>query len=283
VKSAKEPAGRTRSEVESLELNLLLEAVYQQYGTDFRHYARASLRRRVWNAIRQEGLKTVSALQEKILHERDCMERLILQLSVNVTTMFRDPTFFRTFREKVVPHLRSVPFVRVWHAGCSTGEEVYSLAILLEEEGLLGRSRIYATDMNAAVVEKAKAGIYPLDQMQEFTNHYVAAGGKRPFSDYYTAQYGHAIFRQALRKNIVFAQHNLTADGSFNEFNVIFCRNVMIYFDAELQGRVHQLLFQSLRRFGLLALGRRETLRRTVHEQDYEPLDERERIYKKRA
>jgi chemotaxis protein methyltransferase CheR len=279
VKVPKETAARTRSEVESLELDLLLEAVYRQYGTDFRNYARASLRRRVWNLIRQEGLKTVSALQEKILHEPEVMERLILQLSVNVTTMFRDPTFFRTFREKVVPHLRSVPFVRVWHAGCSTGEEVYSLAIMLEEEGLLGRSRIYATDMNAAVVEKAKAGIYPLDQMQEFTSNYVAAGG----SDYYTAQYGHAIFRQALRKNIVFAQHNLTVDGSFNEFNVIFCRNVMIYFNTELQTRVHQLLFQSLRRFGLLSLGRRETLRHTVHEQDYEPLDERERIYKKRA
>jgi chemotaxis protein methyltransferase CheR len=232
---------------------------------------------------RAEGLGSISALQALVLHDREAMDRLLLNLSVNVTTMFRDPTFFVRFREKVVPHLFATPFVRVWHAGCSTGEEVYSMAILLTEEGLYERSRIYATDMNPVVVERAKSGIYSLEHMKEFTTNYQRAGGKKTFSDYYTAQYDSAIFKASLRKNIVFSQHNLAQDGSFNEFNVILCRNVMIYFNSDLQSRVHKLLFQSLRRFGILALGRRETLRHTAHEVDYEVIDEKERLYRRRA
>jgi chemotaxis protein methyltransferase CheR len=197
--------------------------------------------------------------------------------------MFRDPSFFLSLRRNVIPHLFSHPFVRIWHAGCSTGEEVYSLAILLQEEGLYERSRIYATDMNAEVLEQAREGIFALDQMQEFTTNYTRAGGKRPFSDYYSAHYGGAIFRAGLRRNIVFAQHNLTTDGPFNEFHLILCRNVMIYFNPRLQNRVHELFSQSLRRFGVLALGRRETLRHTSREQDYEPLDTEERLFRKRA
>ncbi len=276
------PAGQP-AELEALETELLLEGVYRHWGADFRNYARASLRRRIGNMLKAEGLPSVSALQAKVLHDADAYGRLLGHLSVNVTTMFRDPSFFLALREKIIPHLFSVPFVRIWHAGCSTGEEVYSLAILLQEEGLYDRCRIYATDMNAAVLERAKAGIYPLDQMQEFTANYTRAGAKRPFSDYYTAQYDSAIFRQSLRRNIVFAQHNLAIDRSFNEFNLILCRNVMIYFDAELQGRVHQLLHQSLRRYGILALGRRETLRHTVREADYDVVDEEERLYRKRG
>jgi chemotaxis protein methyltransferase CheR len=270
-------------ELENLELDLLLEGLYRHYGTDFRNYARTSLKRRVKNMMHTEGINTFSEVQAKVLHDRNALERLLLHLSVNVTTMFRDPSFFATFREKIIPHLFASPFVRIWHAGCSTGEEVYSLAILLTEAGLYDRSRIYATDVNPTVVEKAKAGIYSLDMMQEFTSNYLRAGGTKPFSDYYTAQYDHAIFRASLRKNVVFSVHNLAQDSSFNEFNVILCRNVMIYFDTALQKRVHELLFQSLRRFGVLAVGRRETLRHTVHEKDYDLIDEAERLYRRRA
>jgi chemotaxis protein methyltransferase CheR len=278
-----EPPGVGAREVEDLELDLLVEGIYRRYGNDFRDYARASLRRRVMNMVNDEGLPSISSLQEQVLHRTEAMERLLLHLSIGVTSMFRDPGFFAGLREKVVPYLHTVPFVRVWCAGCSTGEEAYSMAILLHEEGLLERSRIYATDMNAPSIEKAKAGIYPIDQIKDYTANYRAAGGKRPFSEYYTAQYDHAIIKQSLRQKIVFAQHNLAVDASFNEFNLVLCRNVMIYFNLTLQQRVHELLFNSLRRFGVLAVGRRESLRNTGHEQDYEAIDQRERIYRKRA
>ncbi|PTL80704.1 chemotaxis protein CheR [Vitiosangium sp. GDMCC 1.1324] len=269
--------------LEDIELELLLEGILRRYGLDFRGYARASLRRRVWNMAHARKLETISELQAKVLHDSAVMEELLQHLSVNTTTMFRDPSFFEAFRDKVVPHLFSAPFVRIWHAGCSTGEEVYSLAILLMEAGLYERSRIYATDMNAAVVERAKSGIFPLEHMREYTANYLRAGGSAAFSDYYTANYDHAIFKAPLRKNIVFAQHNLVSDGTFNEFNVILCRNVLIYFGPQLQERVHRLLHQSLRRFGILALGRGETLRHTVIENDYDEVDFQERLYRRRA
>jgi chemotaxis protein methyltransferase CheR len=269
--------------IEDIELDLLLEGLVRRYGMDFRGYARQSLRRRVWNMVHAQRLGSISALQEKVLHSPPMMEELLQHLSVNTTTMFRDPSFFEAFRDKVVPHLFSSPFVRIWHAGCSTGEEVYSLAILLTEAGLYERSRIYATDMNASVVERAKAGIFPLEHMREYTANYQRAGGKAAFSDYYTANYDHAIFKAPLRKNIVFAQHNLVSDGTFNEFNVVLCRNVLIYFGTDLQSRVYRLLNQSLRRFGILALGRGETLRHTVIENEYDEVDIQERLYRRRA
>jgi chemotaxis protein methyltransferase CheR len=269
--------------LEDIELDLLLEGIMRRYGLDFRGYARMSLRRRVWNMVHAQKLGTLSALQAKVLHDPSTMEELLQHLSVNTTTMFRDPSFFAAFREKVVPHLFSAPFVRIWHAGCSTGEEVYSLAILLMEAGLYERSRIYATDMNASVVERAKSGIFPMEHMREYTSNYLRAGGTAAFSDYYTANYDHAIFKASLRKNIVFAQHNLVSDGTFNEFNVILCRNVLIYFGTELQSRVYRLLNQSLRRFGVLALGRGETLRHTVIETEYDEIDMQERLYRRRA
>lgn len=267
--------------LEEIEVSLLLEGLFRHHGLDYRDYARSSLMRRVKNAMQTEGAKNVSELQARVLHEPAALERLLSHLSVNVTTMFRDPTFFRALREKVVPMLRSHPFVRIWHAGCSTGEEVYSLAILLTEEGLYDRCRIYATDMNPKVLDRARAGIFPLDLMQEYTSNYQKAGGTQAFSDYYSARYDSAILRQSLRKNVIFSQHNLVTDGSFNEFNLVLCRNVMIYFNPVLQARVHRLIFQSLRRFGLLAVGRRESLAHTVHERDYELLDEEERIYRR--
>lgn len=271
------------TELEALEIELLTEGIFRHYGVDFRHYAYASLRRRIWNCVRAEKLSTVTQLLDRVLHDTESMERLLLQLSVNVTSMFRDPGFYRAFREKVVPMLRSHPFIRVWHAGCSTGEEVYSMAILLEEEGLYDRSRIYATDMNEAVLAQARKGIFSMDMMTEYTRNYTLSGAKAQLSDYYLARYDFALFRQSLRRNVVFAHHNLVTDGSFNEFNVILCRNVMIYFDRELQSSVHRLFYASLRRFGILALGRKESLRGTEHEGDYLELDPVERIYRRMA
>ncbi|HEX6837788.1 MAG TPA: protein-glutamate O-methyltransferase CheR [Polyangia bacterium] len=277
-----EGAARTRDEeLETIELHLLTEAVFRRYGLDFRNYALASLRRRVQLAMQEEGARTISALTDRLLHDPPAMERLLLRLSINVTAMFRDPGFFLSLRQKVVPHLRSYPFVRIWHAGCSTGEEVYSMAILLAEEGLYDRCRIYATDMNEVALQRARDGIVSLDAMQEYSTNYLRAGGHGSLSDYYTANYGHAIFRQALRKNAIFSQHNLVTDGSFNEFNLILCRNVMIYFNTALQNRVHQLLYASLRRYGVLGLGRKESLRGTPHEPDYEVLDDGERIFRR--
>lgn len=272
---------KSKHELEELEIQLLLEGMFRHYGFDFRNYASASLKRRIWNAVRSEKVKTISGLLEKILHEPHSLERFLLGLSVNVTTMFRDPSFYVALRQTVLPLLKTYPFIRIWHAGCSTGEEVYSMAILLQEEGLYHRCRIYATDMNEAVLKQAKAGIFPLDLMQNYTHYYLQAGGKKSFSEYYTAAYGHAIFRNSLRENIVFSQHNLATDGSFNEFNLIFCRNVLIYFNPVLQERVHKLLYESLCSFGILCLGRQESLKLTPYEKLYEELDGSEKLYRR--
>jgi chemotaxis protein methyltransferase CheR len=275
------PEAGARAELESLEVELLLEAIYRRYGFDFREYAPASLKRRLWRRIRLEGLGTVSALQERILHDPLVMEQLLLDLSVNVTAMFRDPTFYLAFRQKVVPLLRTYPFTRIWVAGCSTGEEVFSLAILLVEEGLYDRTRIYATDINETVLDRARAGVFPLDKMQEYTQNYIRAGGDRAFSEYYVARYDGALFSRSLLENVVFAQHNLVSDRAFNEFNAILCRNVMIYFDRSLQNRVHELFYASLERFGVLALGRKESIRFTPREACFDALDADERLYRK--
>ena len=268
-------------DLEQLEVQLLLEGIFKQYGFDFRSYAYASVRRRLWKRIEAEGLTTISGLQERVLHEPAMMERLLLDLSINVTAMFRDPGFYRVFRDQVVPTLRTYPFIRLWHAGCATGEEVYSMAMLLEEESLYGRSRIYATDINEVVLQKAKAGIFPLERMQEYTENYIAAGGKRAFSDYYVAKYGGALFSPSLSRNVVFSQHNLVTDSSFSEFNAILCRNVLIYFDKSLQARVHELFYNSLAMFGILALGSRESLRFSPFEDSYEQINGPEKIYRK--
>src|SRR5256885_4195229 len=271
----------TRDDVEEIELELLLEAVYRRYGFDFREYAPASLRRRVWRRVHAEGFTTISALQDKLLHDPNCMERFLLDLSINVTSMFRDPSFYSAFRERVVPLLRTYPFTRVWVAGCSTGEEVYSLAILLQEEGVYERTRIYATDINESVLDRARAGVFPLEKMQEYTQNYIRAGGTRAFSEYYVAAYDGAQFQRSLIENVVFAQHNLVSDRSFNEFHVIVCRNVMIYFERSLQERVFELFDASLTRFGVLGLGHKESLRNNPRGADFEELDAAERLYRK--
>jgi chemotaxis protein methyltransferase CheR len=270
-----------RDDVEDIEVALLLEGVYRRYGFDFRQYAPASLRRRLWRRAHAEGLQSISGLQEKLLHDSASMERLLLDLSINVTAMFRDPQFYVAFRTKVVPKLRTYPFTRFWVAGCSTGEEVYSLAILLHEEGLYERARIYATDINESVLERARAGVFPLDKMQEYTQNYIKAGGVRAFSEYYLAAYDGAQFQHSLVENVVFAQHNLVSDRSFNEFNVIVCRNVMIYFDRSLQDHVHELFYESLANLGFLALGQKEAIQFSPYEDRYEELDAVEKLYRK--
>jgi chemotaxis protein methyltransferase CheR len=266
---------------EDIEIDLLLEGLYRAYGFDFREYSRSSLKRRILELMRAENVGTVSAFQDKILHDTGSLERLLLGLSVHATAMFRDPSFYVTFRRKVVPLLRTYPTVQIWIAGCSTGEEVYSLAILLQEERLYERCRIYATDISQAVLRKARDGIFPLSSMREYTNNYHQSGGAHEFSDYYTAQYDSVIFSSALKRNLVFSEHNLATDGSFNEFQVILCRNVMIYFNKDLQARVHNLLYESLSMFGVFGLGNKESLKFTPRASFYEHLNDHDKLYRK--
>jgi chemotaxis protein methyltransferase CheR len=270
-----------QTELEDIEIALLLEGLYRYYGFDFREYSPASLKRRVLERMRAEKIETVSSYQDRVLHDPACMERLLLGLSVHVTSMFRDPEFYLTFRHKIVPVLKTYPTVRIWHAGCSTGEEVYSMAILLQEEGLYRKCVIYATDISHEVLRKAREGIFPLSTMQEYTSNYMKAGGTREFSDYYTAHYDNVIFHPSLKTNVVFAEHNLATDGSFNEFHVILCRNVMIYFNKALQERVHNLMYESLSTFGVLGLGNKESLKFTPRETFYERMDSRNKLYRK--
>lgn len=267
--------------LEALEIDLLLEAVFRFYGYDFRDYSRTSLRRRIANIVRAEDVQTISALQDRVLHRPDTWDRFLNGISVNVSAMFRDSHFFLAFRRHAVPLLRTYPFIRIWQAGCSLGEEAYSLAILLEEEGLYDRTLIYATDINENTLRQAREGIYPADVMQKYTQNYIQAGGTRSFSEYYTARYDLAIVRPALQRNIVFSQHNLVSDGAFNEFNVVLCRNVMIYFNRALQERTHALILNSLAMFGILGLGSRETLRFLPQERHYEQLEPGEKLYRR--
>ncbi len=268
-------------DLEALEIQLLLEAVFRRYGFDFRDYAYSSLQRRIRQCVDEEKADSITELQGKLLHDPAVMERFLLKVTINVTSMFRDPDFYRAFRARVVPELRHHAFLRLWHVGCSTGEEVYSMAILLREEGLYSKCRIYATDMNEGVLARAKSGIFPLSLLREYTGNYLQAGGAGSFSEYYTAGYDHVIFQHSLSENVVFAQHNLVTDGSFNDFHVILCRNVMIYFNDALTARVHRLLYESLALSGFLCLGNRESIKFTPHESGYEPFDSTERVYRR--
>lgn len=268
-------------DLEALEVELLLEGFYRQYGYDFRSYAFASIRRRLLAAMGDEGLPTLTSLLDRALRDPDCARRILLELTVHTTALFRDPGFYAAFRAKVVPWLEGVDFIRLWVAGCSTGEEAYSLAILLEEAGLYDRCRLYATDLAEDTLALARRGIYPLVHMRQYSENYLAAGGAKSLSDYYTADGENAVLAPALRRNMVFAAHNLVTDASFNEFHVLLCRNVMIYFRKPLRDRVLRLLDESLATPGVLALGRGESLRFSTLEERYEALDEQERLYRK--
>lgn len=266
---------------EELELELLLMAVYKLSGYDFRKYMRASILRRVQNRMRLEHLVHITSLTEKIIHDEAILQKLLGDFSINVTEMFRDPSFFKAFREEVVPRLKDLPEIRIWHAGCATGEEAYSMAILMEEEGLGARTKIYATDMNEKVIEKAESGTIALHKMQSYTKNYMLAGGKKSFSEYYTADREAAHLNPELLNRIIFAQHNLVTDSSFNEFHVIICRNVLIYFNLELQSQVLQLFKESLTQDGILGLGSKESIRsETV---DYESFNCQEKLFIKKG
>lgn len=268
-------------ELEEIEIELLLEGLYRRYGVDLRDYERPALRRRIRECVETEQVATVSGFQEKLLHDAASLERLLLVLARHSAALFREPAFYTAFRAKVVPLLRTYPFVRIWQAGCSTGEEVYALAILLEEEGLYSRCRIYATDLSRAVLEQAKDAVFPLTAVREYTSNYLRAGGRRYLSDYYTAREGSVCFNPALKRNVTFSEHNLVTDGSFNEFQVVLCRDAMNDFNQRLQDRVHELIYDSLNVFGIVGLGSSESLKLLPREAFYEALDNEHRLYRK--
>ena len=266
----------------NIEIELILQAIFNKYGYDFRNYSKAHVKRRLINRLNTSDLRSISDMQHKVLHEPDFFEVILRDLSINVTEMFRDPGFYLALRKEVIPILKTYPFFKVWHAGCSTGEEVYSFAVLLMEEGIYNRAQIYATDFNRDVLDIAKKGIYPIDRIKEYTANYQAAGGTQSFSDYYMANYDSVIYDQSLKKNLVFAEHNLVTDSVFAEVNLIICRNVLIYFNKDLQNRVINLFDDSLINGGFLGLGSKETLQFTTKANSFDTVNSSEKIYKKR-
>jgi chemotaxis protein methyltransferase CheR len=259
-----------------------LEAVYQKYGYDFRQYSQAHIWRRVANRMAMSGLKDISQLQSKILNDEIFAANFLQDLSITVTEMFRDPGFYKSLRENVIPILKTYPFIKIWHAGCATGEEAYSMAVITQEEGLYDRTTIYATDFNQHALNKAKEGIFSNKMIKEYTINYQLSGGKESLSTYYTSNYGHVIMNQSLKKNIVWANHNLVTDSVFAEVNLILCRNVLIYFEKDLQNKVQKLFFNSLINGRILCLGSKESLRFTDFCEEYQEVDKKQKIFKKK-
>jgi chemotaxis protein methyltransferase CheR len=267
---------------ENLEIQMLLEAIHQKYGYNFKDYANAHTKRRLTYRMNLSHLNNYAELMHKVIYDEDFFNVLLLDLSINVTEMFRDPGVYKKIRQELVPLLKTYAFIKVWHAGCSAGQEVYSMSILLEEEGMKHRSQIYATDFNELILEKAKNGIYPLEEMKTYTSNYQQSGGTNDFSDYYTAGYDHVLFRQSLKERVLFSSHNLVTDGVFGEMNLILCRNVLIYFNRQLQNRVLKLFYDSLCPGGYLCLGSKESLRFTDLEDKFEAIAGHEKIYRKK-
>src|ERR1035437_1446314 len=270
------------NDTSELEISLLLEAIFQKYGYDFRQYSEAHIRRRVMNRMAMAGLEDISQLQSKVLKDEMFASELLQDLSITVTEMFRDPDFYRSLRENVLPILKTYPFIKIWHAGCASGEEAYSMAIIMQEEGLYDRTTIYATDFNQQALNRAKEGIFSNSMMKEYTANYQLSGGKESFSNYYTSNYDNVIMNQSLKKNIVWANHNLVTDSVFAEVHLILCRNVLIYFDKNLQNKVQKLFYNSLINGGILCLGSKESLRFTDFYEAYTELDKKQRIFKKK-
>ncbi len=267
---------------EDIEIRLLLEAVHLKYGYDFRNYSDAHMKRRILRRMSMVGLNNISEMQYKVLNDSEFFKVLLTDFSINVTEMFRDPSFYKAFRKDVVPILKTYPFIRVWHAGCSTGEEVYSMAILLREEGLYDRTQIYATDFNEVVLHKAKEGIYPIDVIKDYTQNYQLSGGIASFADYYIAKYDSAILDQSLKSKIIFADHNLVTDNVFGEMQVVVCRNVLIYFNKELQSRAIKLFNDSLCNGGFLCLGSKEGIKNAHCQNNFGEFIEKEKIFRKK-
>lgn len=264
------------------ELTSLLEAIYKKYGYDFTQYSEAHIKRRIRSRISVSGFESIAELQKKVLEEEGFASQLIQDLSITVTEMFRDPDFYRCLRDQIIPVLKTYPFIKIWHAGCATGEEAYSMAILLKEEGLYDRTTIYATDFNPQALQQAKEGIFPSKVIKGYTLNYQKSGGKQSFSDYYTSRYDCVIMEQELKKNIVWANHNLVTDSVFAETHMVFCRNVLIYFNRDLQNKVHKLFFESLIQGGILCLGSKESLQFSDFYDSYADFDRKNRIFKKR-
>ena len=267
---------------QNIEVVLFLEAIFQKYGYDFRDYSKAHIKRRIIHRMSTSRFNSISEMQNKVLNDEIFFEQILKDFSINVTEMFRDPGFYSKFREDIIPILKTYPFIKIWHAGCSTGEEVYSMAIILKEEGLYDRSQIYATDFNQAVIQKAKEGIFPINKVKEFTYNYQKSGGINSFSDYYTAKYESVILDSELKKNIVFADHNLVTDKVFAEVHLLICRNVLIYFNKKLQDNVIRLFKDSLIPGGYLCLGSKENIRFSDSVHHFDTIAEEERIYKRK-
>ena len=268
--------------IEDIEIQLLLDALYRHYHYDFRHYARASIKRSLLQARDKWGFDSISAIQSAVLHDETMLPQLLDFLTVQVSEMFRDPGYFRALREQVVPHLRTYPSLKVWVAGCSNGEELYSLAILFAEEGLAQRTIFYATDINPAALKAAQAGIYPMDRIRLFTENHQLSGGRSSLSDYYTANYDRAIFDKSLRERTVFSDHSLVTDAAFGEMHLISCRNVLIYFDRALQDRAVGLFGESLARGGFLGIGSKESLRFSNQAAAFAPFVREQKIYRRK-
>lgn len=270
------------SESELIEIELFLQAIYLKFGYDFKNYSKAHIRRRIRHRMGTSGFSSISEMTHRLLYDPFFYQEVLQDLSITVTEMFRDPDFYRAVRTEVVPMLKTYPFVKIWHAGCATGEEVYSMAILLHEEGVLNRSQIYATDFNQIALQKAKSGIYPIEKIKEYTQNYQKGGGKSSFSDYFNALYGSVKLNESLKKNIVFADHNLVTDGVFGEMNLVICRNVLIYFDKDLQNKVLKLFYDSLIPGGFLCLGSKESLRFADKANAFDTITEHEKIYRRK-
>ncbi len=269
----------TSPAVSDLELNLLLEAVYRVSGFDFREYAPATLKRRVAERVRSEGVATITGLLERVLHDAPAMARFVDALTHNASSPFREPQFFQAFRERVLPRLRTFPHVRIWVIG--SGDDAYSLAVLLREAEFYHRTRIYATDAGEAAIDRAKAGVFPAEMLDEYAQRYVEAGGAKHFSDYVDVVGTQGVFKSGLREQIVFAQHNLVTDASFNEFHLVVARNVVAHFNRTLAYRAHQVVYESLIRLGYLGVSAKETLRYTPHQRAYEEIADTERFYRR--
>lgn len=271
----------SREELENIEMDLLLEGIRRGYGYDFMHYSQASLKRRLIYMREQTQMGGFVEMLDRLLHDENFFDQFLMNMSVTVTDMFRDPGFYKALRDKVIPVLKTFPFIKVWHAGCATGEEVYSMAILLHEENFLDRARIYATDFNKHSLDVAQNGVYASEHQASYMKNYQEAGGKNDFSTYYNDGYGLMKFKDLLKKRVTFSYHNLVTDGVFGEMNLICCRNVLIYFDKELQGHVLNLFADSLRHGGFLCLGSKESLSFTSIREQFETVDAQQKIYKK--
>jgi chemotaxis protein methyltransferase CheR len=266
--------------IEDENIELLINDVFELYGYDFTDYSRASLRRRISRLYTLDKFPSFAELRYRVKNDPAYLKRFVEEITVNVTEMFRDPQFYQVLRTEILPKLGTHPYIRIWHAGCSTGEEVYSMAILLKEANLLSKSIIYATDLNPDVLEKARTGIFPISNMKQYSENYMTAGGREDFSSYYSANYDGVKFDEALSKQMVFSAHNLVSDSSFNEFHLIVCRNVLIYFDKQLQDRVFELFDKSLGTFSYLALGSKETIKFSTVQANYKQVG-KEKIWKK--